>query len=130
MNFTIGQIFTITYPPEASVWCNQNSAYIEALDDGAYQIKAVPARSFADVKQDKLAEIATAYDSVLAYIISPESYGEIAAALAVADFAADDPEGLAFIRAQLKTRRAELEAAVAAAPDAAAVEAVSVGFAV
>ena len=89
-----------------------------------------PIPTLNEVKQDKLAEIAKAYETVLAYVISPESSGEIAAALAVADFAADDPEGLAFIRAQLKTRRADLEAAVNAAPDAAAVESVSVGFAV
>jgi hypothetical protein len=99
-----------------------------ALPTGAQTTR--PAKPLDVLKQDKLAAIATAYETVLAYILSPESHGEIAAALAVADFAADDPEGLAFIRAQLKTRRADLEAAVNAAPDAAAVEAVNIGFAV
>ena len=99
-----------------------------ALPTGAQTM--CPAKPLDVLKQDKLAEIAAAYNSVLAYVVSPESHGEIAAAFAVADFSADDPEGLAFIRAQLAARRAALEAAVAAAPDAAAVEAVSVGFAV
>ena len=87
-----------------------------------------PERSLDEVKQDKLAEISAAYERVLAYIISPESSGEIAAALAVADFSADDPEGLAFIRAQLKARRTALEAAVAASFDTAAVQAIVVSF--
>ena len=89
-----------------------------------------PMPTLNEVKQDKLAEIATAYDSVLAYVIAPEGKDALAAALAVADFTADDPEGLAFIRGKLAARKKELEAAVDAATDAAAVEAVSVGFAV
>ena len=99
-----------------------------ALPTGAQTTR--PAKPLDVLKQDKLTAIATAYNSVLAYILSPESSGEIAAALAVADFSADDPEGLAFIRAQLKTRRAELEAAVNAAATVSEVNAVSVGFAV
>lgn len=41
MEFSIGQIFTSEYPPEAAVWCNSNKAYIEKTDKG-YEIKAVP----------------------------------------------------------------------------------------
>ena len=130
MNFTIGQIFKGVYPPEAAIWCSQNNAFIEQLSDGTYMINAVPERSLDDVKQDKLTEIATAYETVLSYVISPASSSAVDTALAIQDFSADDPEGLAFIRAQLAARRAALEAAVAAAPNAAAVEAVSVGFAV
>ena len=76
----------------------------------------------------KLAEIAVAYESVLAYVIAPEGTDNLAAALAVADFAADDPEGFTFIRQQLKARRTALEAAVAASFDADAVQAIVVSF--
>ena len=41
MEFSIGQIFTDSYPPEAAVWCNRNNAYIEKNDAG-YEIKSVP----------------------------------------------------------------------------------------
>lgn len=44
--YTIGQIFEATYPPEAAQWCNNNRAYIEEIDpvDGVrrFQIVAVP----------------------------------------------------------------------------------------
>ncbi len=43
MEFYIGQIFEGVYPPEAAVWCNANGAYIEKLEDGRYEIKAIPA---------------------------------------------------------------------------------------
>ena len=89
-----------------------------------------PMPTLNEVKQDKLAEIATAYDSVLAYVIAPEGKDALAAALAVADFTADDPEGLAFIRAQLAGRKEELEAATNAAGSVEAVQAVVVSFAV
>ena len=89
-----------------------------------------PIPTLNEIKQDKLAEIATAYDSVLAYVIAPEGKDALAAALAVADFTADDPEGLAFIRAQLAGRKEELEAATNAAGSVEAVQAVVVSFAV
>jgi hypothetical protein len=44
--YTIGQIFEATYPPEAAVWCNKNRAYITEIEpvDGVrhFQIVAVP----------------------------------------------------------------------------------------
>ena len=128
MNFTIGQIFTNIYPPEAAIWCNQNNAFIEQLSDCTYMINAVPERSLDEVKQDKLAEIATAYETVLSYVISPDSSSAVDTTLAIQDFNADDPEGLAFIRQQLKAHRMVLEAAVAASFDAAAVQAIVVTF--
>ncbi|MDD2966770.1 MAG: hypothetical protein PHN64_04665 [Desulfovibrionaceae bacterium] len=78
----------------------------------------------------KLAEIAAAYDTVLAYVIAPEGTDNLAAALAVADFTTDDSEGLAFIRAKLAARKKELEEAVNAAGSVEDVNAVSVSFAV
>ena len=128
MNFTIGQIFTNIYPPEAAIWCNQNNAFIEQLSDGTYMINAVPERSLDEVKQDKLTEIATAYETVLSYVLSPDSTSAVDTALAIQDFNADDPEGLAFIRQQLKARRTALEAAVAASFDADAVQAIVLSF--
>lgn len=41
MEFTIGQVFTGKYPPEAAAWCNRNRAYIERTDKG-YEIVAIP----------------------------------------------------------------------------------------
>ena len=128
MNFTIGQIFKGVYPPEAAIWCNQNNAFIEQLSDGTYMINAVPERSLDEVKQDKLTEIAIAYETVLSYVLSPDSTSAVDTALAIQDFNADDPEGLAFIRQQLKARRTALEAAVAASFDADAVQAIVVSF--
>ena len=115
--------------PFVVLW-QQEKARLDAAAAQAERDAAAAYNSLEATRTRRLAEISAAYERVLAYIISPESSGEIAAALAVADFSADDPEGLAFIRAQLKARRAELEAAVNAAPDAAAVNAVDVGFAV
>ena len=128
MNFTIGQTFKDIYPPEAAIWCNQNNAFIEQLSDGIYTINAVPERSLDEVKQDMLAEIATAYETVLSYVISPDSSSAVDTTLAIQDFNADDPEGLAFIRQQLKARRMVLEATVAASFDATAVQAIVVSF--
>lgn len=48
MNFTINQIFTGEYPPEAAAWCNQRGdcyiTEIEAAADGSrrFQIVAIP----------------------------------------------------------------------------------------
>lgn len=47
MSYTIGQIFTNAYPPEAAEWCNENGkAYIEEIkpvnDVRRFQIVAIP----------------------------------------------------------------------------------------
>ena len=36
--FYIGQVFKNEYPPEAAIWCNENSAMIEALENGEFKI--------------------------------------------------------------------------------------------
>lgn len=98
--------------------------------DAVAELEAAVAASFdaAEVQADKLAEIAAAYDTVLAYVIAPEGKDNLAAALAVADFTAEDPEGLAFIRAKLVARKKELEEAVNAAGSVGNVQAIAVSF--
>ena len=43
MTFEIGQIFEEMYPPEVSIWCGENNAYIEEIEavDGVRQFKIV-----------------------------------------------------------------------------------------
>lgn len=43
MDFYIGQIFVVEYPPEAADWCNDNSAYIEEIEakDGQRRFRIV-----------------------------------------------------------------------------------------
>lgn len=61
--FTIGQIFTGTYPPEAAAWCSSHGdRYITELEKTAegkrqFQIVAVPAPTLEEVKAQKLAEL-------------------------------------------------------------------------
>lgn len=63
MDFTIGQIFEGTYPPEAADFCNtRGDCYITELDpaeDGTrrFQIVAVPEPSLEEVKAHKLSEL-------------------------------------------------------------------------
>ena len=47
MEFYIGQIFAVEYPPEAASWCNQNWAMIVKVD-GGFEIQAVPTTSAAN----------------------------------------------------------------------------------
>lgn len=59
--FYIGQIFEGPYPPEAAVWCNQNSAYIEKPADGKYEIKSTPEPTYTE---KRLAEYPTIGDQL------------------------------------------------------------------
>ena len=56
-NFYIGQIFDGSYPPEAAIWCNANHAYIDVIGTKKYEIKAVPAPSEEEIKQQRIAEL-------------------------------------------------------------------------
>lgn len=56
MNFTIGQIFNSTYPPEAATWCNTHNAYIQKMPTG-FQIVAVPGSTPEGVRTEKLMEL-------------------------------------------------------------------------
>ena len=61
--FTIGQIFTGTYPPEAAVWCNSHGdryiTEIEKSEDGQrrFQIVKVPEPTVDEVRAQKLQEL-------------------------------------------------------------------------
>lgn len=41
MEFIIGQKFEEVYPPEAAVWCNENSAVMTQVD-GGFEIQVAP----------------------------------------------------------------------------------------
>lgn len=59
--YTEGQIFENEYPPEAAIWCNENRAYIEQIEqtEGVrrFQIKAIPEPSLDDLKSQKLLQL-------------------------------------------------------------------------
>lgn len=55
MEFSIGQIFTSEYPPEAAVWCNKNNAYIVRVDN-KYEIKEIPGPSPEEIEKMELAK--------------------------------------------------------------------------
>lgn len=56
--YTIGQIFPDTYPPEAALWCNDHNAYIEEIEavDGVrrFQIVAVPEPTAEELAEAEL----------------------------------------------------------------------------
>lgn len=62
-NFEIGQIFTSTYPPEASVYCNaRGDRYITEIEKDAegnrrFQIVKVPDPTVDEVRAQKLSEL-------------------------------------------------------------------------
>lgn len=56
-NYTIGQIFSDKYPPEASGWCNRNNAFIEKAAYGKYIIRAVPETSKKEKAEMRSAEL-------------------------------------------------------------------------
>ena len=56
MEFNIGQSFEGKYSPEASVWCNNNNAYIIKEDD-KFIIKAIPEPSLEELKEQKIKQI-------------------------------------------------------------------------
>lgn len=56
MTFNIGQTFKGTYPPEAAAWCNQNGAYMEAVE-GGYRIVGIPEPTLDEVKTVKIASL-------------------------------------------------------------------------
>lgn len=70
MEFSVGQYFIDTYPPDAAEWCNGNRAYIiEVEKDGEhrqFQIVAYPELSLDESKAVKLSEINAAADRAIA----------------------------------------------------------------
>jgi hypothetical protein len=114
----------------SEVWEQQPQNYYATYEEWQATLPPPPAPTLDEARARKLEEISTAYQGVLAYVIAPEGKDALAAALAVADFTVDDPEGLAFIRTKLAARKKELEAQTTAAGTVAAVQAVDVSFAV
>ena len=94
MNYTIGHIFTGTYPPKAAEWCNENKAYIEATGDGRYIIKAIPAPSKTELATARIAELQ-------AYLSSTDWY-----AVRYAETGVVVPEE---VKAQRQAARAEID---------------------
>ncbi|MBR2681492.1 MAG: hypothetical protein IKE23_12235, partial [Exiguobacterium sp.] len=73
--YYIGQIFTEIYPPEAAEWCNsRGDCYIAEIKPlvikggtqnasvRRFQITAIPAPSLEEVREAKLAELASKFD--------------------------------------------------------------------
>jgi hypothetical protein len=63
--YTIGQIFEDTYPPEAAQWCNENRAYIEEIapqnDVRRFQIVGIPEPTFEE-------QVEAAYQAFDSYV--------------------------------------------------------------
>lgn len=55
--FYIGQTFETEYPPEAAIWCNENNATIEAVEDGGFRIVEIPLTPLTNEDIDKLREL-------------------------------------------------------------------------
>jgi len=53
MTFTIGQVFTERYPPEAAVWCNANNAHI-VEKDGSFVIVENPPPEPESIEVDEV----------------------------------------------------------------------------
>lgn len=70
MEFSVGQYFIDTYPPDAAEWCNGNRAYIKETEkDGEhrqFQIVAYPELSLDEAKAAKLSEINAATNRAIA----------------------------------------------------------------
>ena len=58
--FYIGQIFNEPYPPEVAVWCNNNNAFIEEIENRVYEIKTIPEPAIED-KEKKVRFIRNEY---------------------------------------------------------------------
>lgn len=93
-----------------------------------------PPPTLAEVQAVKRAKIAAGFDAAMSASLTMPSASappsSFAVATALYEWRTEDAAGYADLLAIHTARRAELEAAVNAAPDAAAVNAVDVGFAV
>jgi hypothetical protein len=61
MNFEIGEIFDVEYPPDAVAWCNANNAFIEEIepsDEGVrrFQIVGIPEPTAEELAAQELAQ--------------------------------------------------------------------------
>ena len=60
MSYEIGQIFEEKYPPEVAVWCNNNNAYIEEIEQKnghrRFEVKAIPEPTPEEQAEQELAQ--------------------------------------------------------------------------
>lgn len=75
MSFYIGQIFDGEYPVDAAMWCNENNAYIEELEQSEdekrkFQIKSVPEPTIEEIRNNKLSEINNKYNIATESLVS------------------------------------------------------------
>ena len=58
MTFEIGQIFEEKYPPEVAIWCNNNNAYIEEIEQQnghrRFEVKAIPEPTAEELAEQEL----------------------------------------------------------------------------
>ena len=58
MSYEIGQIFEEKYPPEVAVWCNENNAYIEEIEQQnghrRFEVKAIPEPTAEELAEQEL----------------------------------------------------------------------------
>ena len=64
MNYHIGQTFEGTYPPEAAVWCNENRAKIERVND-ILTIVAIPEPTIEEQNEAIRSKRASLYNSLI-----------------------------------------------------------------
>ena len=130
MNFTIGQIFIDTYPPEAAEWCNANKAFIVRQDDGTFVIKEIPAPTLAEARNARLAALATAYEAALiaALTMPTENPTPLLVAVETSALLAVDPDAVDSLKSVLDSRRQVLTQAVQAATSPEEVNAIMVTF--
>lgn len=96
------------------------------LPDGAVLQK--PEKSLNVAQSEKMREIATAHERALSGAVALNDPAPSTVAVESSLLAVSDPEGLEWIRDQLATRRAELEAQVQAAQTVADVEGIAVSY--
>lgn len=67
MTFRIGQIFEEKYPPEAALWCNNNNAYIEEIEQKnghrRFQVVAIPEPTSEEQQQELIKRFRSAIQS-------------------------------------------------------------------
>lgn len=109
-------------------WQSQ-ARYVKEL--GPLPPEALPARPekpLSAVREEKMRRIASAHAAALSGIVALSDPSPSSVAVESGLLAATDPEGLEWVYDRLAARRTELEAAVAAASTAEAVEALAVSF--
>jgi len=68
MTFSLNQIFTDTYPPEAAQFCNQNGYVIKEIETSGgkrrYQVQEIPAPTAEELAEQRKREILAELDRI------------------------------------------------------------------